>query len=264
VGQDSTLEPTLHEIRGGGSGPGGSYLLLHGLGGAAGVWTPFGQALEARTGAGWVAVDLPGHGRSEWATPAGFGSWAGAVARAVADVPGPLTVVGHSLGGAIALLLASGLYGLDVRRCVTVGTKISWTEQELARAAKVAAGTPREHADPDAALAFWRRVAGVSPAAELPAGLAQEVVRENANGSWVLRYDQRAAGLGAAPVAELHALVSAAAVELVAARGVDDPMLSEDDLRALVADPVTVPGAAHSPHLEAVEAFVQVVTEGSR
>jgi lipase len=55
-----------------------------------------------------AAPDLIGHGRSSWAAPWTLESNAAALADLVdADAEGPVVVVGHSFGGAVALSLAA-------------------------------------------------------------------------------------------------------------------------------------------------------------
>lgn len=89
------------------SGRGPAVLLLHCTGGSSGQWKQMTQALEPDHQV--IAVDLHGHGDSD--------SWPGHRALTLADeaaaalaaldsVAGPVHVVGHSYGGAVALRLA--------------------------------------------------------------------------------------------------------------------------------------------------------------
>jgi len=88
----------------GGEGP--TVLLIHGIGGDWRTWEPVLDGLATKHHV--VAVDLPGHGRSM----KGAGDYSlGALASALRDLGGALgieraTVVGHSLGGGIAMQFA--------------------------------------------------------------------------------------------------------------------------------------------------------------
>jgi pimeloyl-ACP methyl ester carboxylesterase len=102
------LEERLAEVRAvrmryfvGGDGP--PLVLVHGLGGAASNWNELVPALARRHRL--LVPDLPGHGGSS-ALPAvsGLGAFADRVALvAERERMLPAAVVGHSLGGAIAL-----------------------------------------------------------------------------------------------------------------------------------------------------------------
>jgi pimeloyl-ACP methyl ester carboxylesterase len=83
----------------GGSGP--PLLLIHGFGGAAWNFSELAPLLRGRS---LVVPDLPGHAGSS-APPAapGLAAYADAVA---ACLEGPADVLGHSMGGAVALRLA--------------------------------------------------------------------------------------------------------------------------------------------------------------
>jgi pimeloyl-ACP methyl ester carboxylesterase len=88
----------------GGEGP--AVLLIHGIGGDWRTWEPVLDGLARRHRV--VAVDLPGHGSSS--KSAGDCSL-GALANALRDLGGALgieraTVVGHSLGGGVAMQFA--------------------------------------------------------------------------------------------------------------------------------------------------------------
>ncbi|GAB2551479.1 alpha/beta fold hydrolase [Leucobacter ruminantium] len=79
---------------------------LHGAGLNAHSFDPMLLAL----GAPAVALDLPGHGRSDWRADADYrpGTMASDVAAAIERLaPQPVALVGHSLGGLTAAIIAS-------------------------------------------------------------------------------------------------------------------------------------------------------------
>ncbi|KAA5607477.1 acetoin dehydrogenase dihydrolipoyllysine-residue acetyltransferase subunit [Roseospira marina] len=89
------------------SGPdvGAPVVLLHGFGADAMMWHAIEQTLAARHPV--VRLDLPCHGRSPRIRIQGFRDLVRHISDALRSaVPGPVHLVGHSLGGAIGLALA--------------------------------------------------------------------------------------------------------------------------------------------------------------
>lgn len=74
-------------------------ILLHGSGGDHRVWEPLGRRLE-----GALALDLPGHGAG--APRARVDEIGEALVPVLRSLTGPRALIGHSLGGAVALDLA--------------------------------------------------------------------------------------------------------------------------------------------------------------
>ncbi len=99
-------------------------LLVHGRGHAASVWAPWLTALGSRERV--VAVDLPGFGHSGAAplcdpSAAGALAWFAEPVERVAIEEGPVVLVGHSLGGLVALSIALGRRA-DVRALILIGS----------------------------------------------------------------------------------------------------------------------------------------------
>jgi len=85
-------------------GHGRPLVMLHGWGMHAGLWSPLLPRLIERFRL--HLVDLPGHGHSgDLEPPLSLGRIVDSVERAIAEAspPGPLTVLGWSLGGQVAL-----------------------------------------------------------------------------------------------------------------------------------------------------------------
>ncbi|MEQ9695587.1 alpha/beta hydrolase [Shimia sp. SDUM112013] len=97
------------------AGQGAPLVLLHGVGLQSAAWGPQINALSS--GARVIALDMPGHGRSdplpdEPALP-DYVSWLHAVLKALD--PGPVDLAGHSMGALIAAGYAA-TYPSQVRR----------------------------------------------------------------------------------------------------------------------------------------------------
>jgi pimeloyl-ACP methyl ester carboxylesterase len=213
-------------------------LLLHGLGATNAVW----RAWEG------VAPDLPGHGTAAWEPAYSFTRHAEAVLPLLGDEP--VTVVGHSMGGVVALALAA-LAPERVRRVVGLGIKVAWPPEDAARAAALAERPVATYDTRAEAIDRFLRVSGLAGlvAADDP-GLGSAVVDRAAAGEgsgWRLAQDPRTFGVG---VPDMAGLLAAVRCPVVLARGEHDPMVSHEQLAALVADPVTLPGLGHNAHVE--------------
>jgi pimeloyl-ACP methyl ester carboxylesterase len=232
-------------VRQGGDGT-PSVLLLHGLGATGDVWEGVAELLPGA----WVAPDLPGHGGS--APLAGY-TFA-AVAEAVADLvdPAGTVVVGHSFGGVVALHLASRP---GVRAVVGLGIKVAWTEDELHRAAALAAREPARFDSRSAAVARHLRLAGLDGLVHPDSPVADAGVVEE-DGRFRPALDPRAFGVGEPGVG---ALVADSPVPVVLARGEHDAMVTTEQLAQLVAEPVVLAGLGHNAHVEDPAAVVRLI-----
>jgi len=92
------MTPALH-VEPIGAGP--PLVLLHGWAMHSGLWGELPAALARRFRV--YAVDLPGHGHSQPLVPCTLDAMVAAVAAAFDAVREPLTVIGWSLGGTVAL-----------------------------------------------------------------------------------------------------------------------------------------------------------------
>jgi pimeloyl-ACP methyl ester carboxylesterase len=142
----------LHSTMVGDSGP--WLVFCHGLFGQGRNWTRIARALEETHRS--LLVDLPDHGRSEWTERFDFGEFADRVATVLPEGE-PVTLVGHSLGGKIAMVLALRHPELVERLCVVDVSPVTYDNSrefagyiEAMQAMDLDALTGR--ADADAAL----------------------------------------------------------------------------------------------------------------
>lgn len=235
-------------------------VLLHGLGHTAHVWDRFTELVDGP----WIAPDLSGHGRSRWAKRYSFGNFAADVANAVADtldgaIPPerPLVVVGHSMGGVVALALTAGTFGIPVRAAVGFGIKVSWTGDELSAMRARAARPPRVFASEAEARAAFVRFAGLEgiDGAGPESALAGSGVQA-AEGGYRLATDPRTMLVGAPPMA---AMLAGAAVPVVLAAGEHDHMVTREQLEALDERAEILPDLGHNLHVTHPERLLALV-----
>jgi pimeloyl-ACP methyl ester carboxylesterase len=123
VGKSVRLDGRLLTYQEAGPADGPVVVLLHGLLSASTTWLP---AIPALAGLGLrvIAVDLPGHGGSDLPTGGYYLDDYATVVSAFLSHPdvavtGPVTLAGHSLGGAIAMQFAQ-MYPDQIGRLVLV------------------------------------------------------------------------------------------------------------------------------------------------
>jgi len=80
-------------------------VFLHGLFGQGKNWHTIALRLAER-GFQVTTVDLPNHGRSPWADQQDYGEMAALVAELLETLGDPVTLVGHSMGGKVAMTVA--------------------------------------------------------------------------------------------------------------------------------------------------------------
>ena len=239
--------------RTGGSESGPLLVLLHGLGATADVFAGVERVLADDWPGGWIALDLPGHGRSSWDPPYTFARHVDAVAGQLPRGR-DLVVLGHSMGGVVALGLADERPD-SVAAVVAFGVKVDWPEEHVAAAARMAARPVAHHPTREEAVERYLKLAGlvglVDPA---DPGTDAGVVEEPEG--WRVAQDPATFGVG---VPDVAGPLAGAACPVVLARGERDPMVSEDHLRALVPEPVTLRGLGHNAHVEDPVAVIDLV-----
>lgn len=228
-------------------------LLLHGLGATGGVWRGVLGLVDG------VAPDLPGHGSAAWAAPYSFAAHAEAVLPLLETYDDPVPVVGHSMGGVVALELAR-LAPDRVSRVVGLGIKVAWPPEDAARAAVMGDRPVATYDDRAEAVDRFLRVSGlaglVAPDNPMVGGAVVDREAAGEGSGWRLAQDPRTFAVG---VPDVAGLLAAASCPVVLARGEHDPMVSDDDLAVLVPSPVTLAGLGHNAHVEDPAAMLTLV-----
>ncbi|TQM11250.1 alpha/beta fold hydrolase [Pseudonocardia kunmingensis] len=225
-------------------------VFLHGGGQNAHTWDTVVLAL----GIPALAVDLPGHGHSDWRADRDYGPWAAAEAVAPAVrrwAPQAEVVVGMSLGGLTTIRLAAAAPDV-VRRAVVVDVTPSVLRRTPAMS-RAQRGTTALIGDGGVFATREEMVErAVAAAPQRPrSSLARGVVhnsRQRADGRWEWRYDRQG---GPGDYTPLWADLGAATVPMTLVRGGDSAFVSDEDaeefrLRRPGAEVHVVPAAGHS------------------
>jgi pimeloyl-ACP methyl ester carboxylesterase len=140
-----------------------------------------------------LALDFPGHGKSEWPRPPRYRMED--LVRAVVSFAdglgmGPLDLVGHSLGGKVAMLAASW-HPRRVRSLVIVDATPDISADGLAEMRQIGARPPRRVVSRHAAARTFRLIPPetVAPPARLRA-LALHSARHRGHGRWSIGPDR--------------------------------------------------------------------------
>ncbi|RIV39668.1 alpha/beta fold hydrolase [Micromonospora radicis] len=219
-------------------------LLLHGMGATGAVWSPWSSMLRRHRPGRWSAPDLAGHGAAPPLSRYSFTALAERVAAGL-DTGDRVVVLGHSLGGVVALALAAGS-GLPIDAVIGLGIKAVWSPAELARAGELADRPVTWFATRDEAAQRFLRVAGLTGLLDPDDPAVDTGLREVA-GRWRLAMDPAAFGVGEP---DLDGLLAAIDVPVLLARGEHDLMVSEAQLRRYGVPVVTLPGLGHNAHVE--------------
>lgn len=242
----------------GGRGDGPSLLLMHGLSGTGEIWGGLRDILAEKWPGRWIIPDMRGHGRSAHCGAYGIGSHAADMAALLEGADSPV-LAGHSMGGLVGIMLASGFFGITPRAVVTSGVKVDWTEEERSGLAKLVDMPVRWFDSEAEARERFVLVTGlkgiVTPDSELAGtGVVQE------NGKWRLCADNRAAMVASADTRDIY---RAARAPVLLAAGEHDRMVSVEDLRSLDPAARLLDGLGHNAHVESPLAFWELIADAA-
>ncbi len=233
-------------------------LLIHGLGGNARVWDKLLDHVAPHWGGRIVVPDLRGHGRSDPGAAYHFGFQAADLGDVI-EPARPLVIVGHSLGGLIALTLASGVYRLRPDHVVAIGVMPRWEERHLAQSAKLASRPALWFDDEADAVQRFLGLSGLAGHVHPTSTAARSgVVTEN--GRHRLRQDPASYATGPP---DLAGMLAAARCPLDLVYGASDSIVDLDLVAREVRDAQMWDGG-HNLHLERPEQLAQLVLERAR
>jgi pimeloyl-ACP methyl ester carboxylesterase len=226
-------------------------VLLHGGGSNGAVWDPLLAVLD------WpgriLAPDFRGHGRSPRSDRYGIGLHAADVAALIR--PGvPTYLVGHSMGGAIALALAAGWFGVEIAGTVGIGVKFTWSAETIAMLHDRMAKPPRRFEHREEAIDFYLHVGGLENYVSRDSEAAAAGIRFAA-GAWELAADPK----GAFAIGHHLSAFAPFAKHLILVNGSEDPIAPVTVLAQLGLSFIELPGIGHNPHVAAPAAVARIV-----
>ena len=227
--------------REGGEGAGRRLALIHGLGANADVWSPLQSHLDRR----WIAPDLRGHGRSPHQHPYGYATYAADVAELLQQDE-EVDIVGHSMGGVVGMALATGWFGVKVRKVVAFGVKIRWAPDEAPKLNALARQPARRVDTREQAIERYLKVSGLFGLVDATGTMAQSGVREE-GGKWRLAADPM---INAAAGPDFAPFVRAMQCPLRLGAGSKDPMVNAGDMAPFDALAHVVADAGHNVQVE--------------
>lgn len=241
---------------------GSRIVFCHGLFGQGKNWTQIGKALSGEHRV--TLVDMPHHGRSPWSHRFSYVEMADEIAGLL-SAEDPVTLVGHSMGGKAAMVLALRHPELVARLCVVDVSPVAYGHGSEFRGyidamQELDLASLGGRAEADAALS------AAVPNRTVRSFLLQNLRREGEGWRWQANLDvlgRDLADLGGWPEEELAGLAPYAEPVLWLV-GANSPYVTDDYAEAMerwfpLARRVTVKGAGHWLHSEQPEIFVEVL-----
>lgn len=223
-------------------------VLIHGLGANRAVWSRMLAIAGAHWHGRWLAPDLRGHGRSVMHGPYGYAMHAADIAGFIEDEePHNVTLVGHSMGGVVAALVATGWYGPHVAEVAAFGVKLVWTPEEEAKARELSLRPARAFTTRTEAVDRFLKVSGLVGLVDPNSETASSGI-SGSEGQWQVAMDPRAFG-SVGP--SIPALLKLSAAPLRLAAGAKDPMVTRAQMQAIDPSARVIEGAGHNAHWDA-------------
>lgn len=239
---------------GGSEGP--LLVLLHGLHANAAVWHPFEAVLGLHWPGRWLAPDFSGHGRSPHRRPYSIERHATDIAALLGDRR-DVTLVGHSMGGLVAIAVGSLVPAHSIRQIVAFGVKTGWSDDDVARMERFAHTPAKVFATREEAADRYLRLSGlqglVDPGSDtVAAGIACR------DGTWTLAADPAVGAIGRP---DIPRIASGCTASLKLLCGDRDAIASPEGMARLGAAVRTLAGRGHNVHVEAPEVLWRAITD---
>lgn len=239
-------------------------LMLHGAAAHAHWWDHIAPSLKPFCRP--VALDLRGHGDSDWAEEYTFESYAADLAAwiewAGQESGRPPAILGHSLGGLVTLKFHEW-HRHEIACVIVVDSPLELTDRILAEIQQAAKNPSRPWASPDLFAQKFRLLPSSGKAdPEQLAYIARHSLRPLGDGTWLLKTDKSFHKYRKAT--DLRAGWKNVTSPTLLIAGALSDRLDEGDLSWIkencpAAQIAVVPEAHHHVYLDAPEAFLHLV-----
>ena len=245
-------QPKIY-FRTGGSGK-TTFLLLHGLGATGDVWEKTQNIIEEKKLGCWITPDMRGHGKSEWAKSYGLGEHSFDIASLIKNRKKTI-IIGHSMGGLIALSIATGWFGVEIAGVIAIGTMINWTNNDTQRYLELAKKRPRWFDNHEEAITRYLKVSGLWGLIPPTSKQAKSGVVE-VDGKDRLAADNAVGTIGGPWMRNLAEIVKC---PLIAVAGENDPIVSARHYKQHIKNVLSIPGVAHNAQVEDPESIIDLI-----
>ena len=231
------------------------FVLVHGLGCTSDVWQGLSDLIEHDKAGRWIAPDLRGHGRSSWRDSYAAGHHAADVASLIQDEE-DVILIGHSMGALIAIILATGMFGIKPRAMLGLGLKCDWPKEEQEKLLAFAQKPIRWFENDEEAINRYLIVSGLDGLLDPSSPDLQTAIYQGEMG-FRLAADPKTVTVGGPPSGIFESAKNTTPVRL--ACGEHDTVTSLEELRKMDPDAVLLEGLGHNCHVEDPAAVWQLV-----
>ncbi|HJU09835.1 MAG TPA: alpha/beta hydrolase, partial [Candidatus Binataceae bacterium] len=241
-------------------------ILLHGNSANAWWWRPMAEVLAAAD-LRILAIDLRGHGDSEWVRPPDYSpsAYAGDLARFIVDAGGTGAIAaGHSMGG-IAVLAFASRYPRLVRGVAAIDIAITSGERRNRYLRRLRTIPTVCYPDLATAMARFRLMPNEgSIAPEVISEIAKSSIQRTAAGTYTMKFDRES--FSGSDGIDVAATIAAVRVPTLLVRAERSRIMSAEAAlnakrsNALI-ELVSIPHAHHHLPLESPHALANVLEQ---
>jgi len=210
------------------------------------VWQGFISLINKNKAGKWIAPDMRGHGGSDWADSYALGHHAYDLIPIIKDEK-DIFIVGHSMGALIAMVLASGIFDLNIKAVLGIGPKVDWPAEERIKLHAFASKPIRWFTTREEAIERYLLVSGLKGIIDPTDEQLTQAIFKGSEG-FRLSADPKTVNVGGPPEGIFAAASFATKCKL--ACGETDNVTSIDRLRSLDPDAVVLSGLSHNAHVE--------------